>query len=180
MPRTNPSCACSVRTHSCLVRFQTFTCKTNENLSSDIMTHWHIPSSMFTLRSCIYPLAVSYLPIAGARQQCGQSCGMLSHAVHSISVSIQRGQERLGKNPIKLGGIQCPRIFSAHLKRMERWIIVSRNWEYKQSCIIIYKLQGIPLSMLAKSSFINHKNLSLVSVFCSTLRRRNRYYIKKG
>lgn len=37
MPRTKPSCACSVRTHSCFVRFQTFTCKTNENLGSDIM-----------------------------------------------------------------------------------------------------------------------------------------------
>lgn len=82
---------------------------------------------MFALRSCIHPLAVSYLPIAGARQQRGQTCGVLSHAVHPISVSVQRGQERLSKNPIKLGGIQCPRIFSAHLKRMERWIIVSRN-----------------------------------------------------
>lgn len=82
---------------------------------------------MFRLKSSIHPRAVSYLPVAGARQQCGQTCGVLSHAVHPISVSIQRGQERLGKDPIKLGGIQRPRIFSAYLKRMERWIIVSRN-----------------------------------------------------
>lgn len=98
--------------------------------------HWHNLSRMFTLRSSIHPLAVSYLPIAGARQQCGQTCGVLRHAVHPISVSIQRAQERLGKNPVKLGGIQSPRILSAHLKGMERWIIVSRNWEYKQSFVL--------------------------------------------
>lgn len=98
--------------------------------------HWHNPCRRFTLRSSIHPMAASYLPIAGARQQCGQTCGVLSHAVHPISVSIQRGQERLGENPVELGGVQGPRVFSAHLKGMERRIIVSRNWEYIHSFVL--------------------------------------------
>lgn len=96
---------------------------------------WHSPSSMFTLRSSIHPLHVSYLPIAGARQQRGQSRGVLGHAVHPIPVSIQGGQERFGKHPIQLGGVHGPGIFPAHLKRMERWIVVSRNWEHKRSFV---------------------------------------------
>lgn len=51
MPRTNPSCACSVRTHSCLVRFQTFTYRSNKKPSSDIMFTVIKPTSLVTLRS---------------------------------------------------------------------------------------------------------------------------------
>lgn len=50
IPRTNPSCACSVRTHSCLVRFQTFTYRSNGNPSE-----WHhVYTSMFTWRLSLH------------------------------------------------------------------------------------------------------------------------------
>jgi len=70
-------------------------------------------------------LAGSHLPVAGAREQGGEALGVLGHAVDPISVSVQRGQERLGEHPLELGGVQGPGVLSAHLKRMQSRVIVS-------------------------------------------------------
>lgn len=80
---------------------------------------------------CVCALADSYLAIAGAREQGGEAWGVLGHAVHPISVSIQKGQERLGKHSVKLSGIQSLGVLSAHLEWMKCWVIVSRDWEQK-------------------------------------------------
>lgn len=68
-----------------------------------------------------------YLPVTGARQQGGEAFSVLGHAVDSISVAVQGGYERLGKNPLQFGGIQGPGVLSAHLKRMKCGVIVSRD-----------------------------------------------------
>lgn len=68
---------------------------------------------------------ISDLAIAGAGQQGGKTLGVLGHTVHPISVTIQGGQEGLGKHPLQLCSIQSPRVLSAHLKRMKGWVIVS-------------------------------------------------------
>lgn len=66
-----------------------------------------------------------YLAVTRAREQGGEAGGVLGHAVDPISVTIQRGQERLGKHLVKFGGIQGPSVFSAHFERMKRWVVVS-------------------------------------------------------
>lgn len=69
--------------------------------------------------------AYAHLPIAGAREQGGERLGVLGHAVDPVPVSIQRGHERLGEQPLELGGVQGPGVLSAHLKRMQGRVIVS-------------------------------------------------------
>lgn len=137
IPRTKPSCAWSVRTHSCLVRFHTFTLWTNK---TSCQCHewvkkcavWTMSKYVISWAKCVSALADSYLAIAGAREQGGEAWGVLGHAVHPISVSIQRGQERLGKHSVKLSGIQSLGVLSAHLEWMKCWVIVSRDWEQKE------------------------------------------------
>lgn len=68
-----------------------------------------------------------YLSIAGAGQHCREALGVLGHAVHPISVSVQGGHEGLGKHPLQFGGIQSTLVFSGYLERVEGWVVISRN-----------------------------------------------------
>lgn len=62
---------------------------------------------------------------------------MLGHAVDPISVAVQGGQERLGKDSLQLGGVQGPRVLSGHLEWMEGWVIVSGNWKQKRHNVMV-------------------------------------------
>jgi len=67
------------------------------------------------------------LAITGARQQGWETLDVLGHAVHPIPMTVQGGQERLCEHTLQLRGIQGPCVLPAHLKRMKRGVIVSRD-----------------------------------------------------
>lgn len=123
MPRTKPSCACSVRTQSRFVRFHNFTCGFGRKKKDPVC----IVICNTEPRTHVCTLVQSYLSIAGAGEQSGEAGGVFGHAVHPISVTIQGSQERLGQHPLELGGIESTGVLSAHLERMEVRIIVPRN-----------------------------------------------------
>ena len=54
---------------------------------------------------------------------------MAVHAVDAIQMALERGHERLGKQPVQLGGVDGPHIFTGPLKGMQRWIGIALDDE---------------------------------------------------
>ena len=56
---------------------------------------------------------------------------MFDHVVDTVSVAVQRSQERLRKHTLQLDGIQGTHVLPWRFKRVKRRIIVSRNCKQK-------------------------------------------------